>query len=288
MGGELALDVVGARGRDGAMLALISPAKKLDLEPLGKALARLPATQPELLPEAKTLHGLARKLSRDDLAGLMDLSEDLAELNRERFQNWLARHEPGVNDAKQAILMFAGDVYSGLEASSLDAKTLLYAQDHLAILSGLYGLLRPLDLIQPYRLEMGSKLANKRGKDLYAFWGERIAKAIAGRLAEHADRTVVNLASSEYMKAVPRAALGVPVHDLQFKEIKDGKPVMLMLFAKRARGMMARYLLKERVDRPEGLKDFTAGDYRFDPALSTASEWVFTRAYRKGAAVDPD
>lgn len=270
------------------MLALISPAKKLDLAPPGKAFAKLPATQPELLSEAKTLHGLAKKLSRDALAGLMDLSEDLAELNRERFQNWTARHELGVNDAKQAILMFAGDVYAGLEASSLDPKTLVHAQDHLAILSGLYGLLRPLDLIQPYRLEMGSKLGNKRGKDLYAFWGDRIAALVTQRAAEHADRTVVNLASSEYMKAVPRKSLGAPVLDLQFRELKDGKAVMLMLFAKRARGMMARFILKERVDRPAGLKDFTAGDYRFDGGLSTASEWVFTRAYRKGGDVETE
>jgi len=263
------------------MLAIISPAKKLDLEPLGKAHAKLALTQPELLSEAITVHAAAKKLSAKKLAELMDLSEALAELNHERFVAWDKTHAPGVNDGKPAALMFAGDVYSGLDAPSLDAKTLTYGQDHLVILSGLYGLLRPLDIMQPYRLEMHSKLVTKRGKDLYTFWGDRIAAAIERRVAaSEGERAIINLASAEYMKAVPRVRLESPVVEVAFKELKEDKAVALMLFAKRARGMMARYLLKERVDRVEGLKDFADGDYRYDAERSTAKEWCFTRPYR--------
>ncbi len=268
------------------MLAILSPAKKLDLDPLRKAHQKLATTQPALLADAITLHGVVKKLSVKKLGELMDLSEALATLNHERFQSWDARHALGHNDAKPAILMFAGDVYSGLDALSLDARTLSWAQDHLVILSGLYGVLRPLDLIQPYRLEMGSKLATRRGKDLYAFWGDRLARHIAERLAAHRERVVVDLASNEYMKAVRREHLAAPVIDVTFKELKDDKAVALMLFAKRARGMMARFIVEARVDRAEGLKDFQGGDYRFDAARSSEREWVFTRPYRTAAMSD--
>jgi len=262
------------------MLAIISPAKKLDLDPLSGAHKKLVLTQPELLAEAAIVHGAAKKLSAKKLAELMDLSEALAELNRERFLLWTKQHALGVNDAKPAALMFAGDVYAGLDAGSLDARTLAYAQDHLVILSGLYGALRPLDLIQPYRLEMGSKLATRRGKNLYQFWGDRIAAVIERRVAEHRERVLINLASTEYMKAVPKKSLETPIIDVHFRELKGGKAVALMFFAKRARGMMARFLLEQRVDRLVGMRDFQDGDYRYDAARSTPQEWCFTRPYR--------
>lgn len=282
----MALDATGEPGRDAAMLAIISPAKKLDVEPLGKAHQKLALTEPELLADAVHVHKAAKKLTAKKVAELMDLSEQLAELNFDRFAAWQAHHALGVNDGKPAALMFAGDVYTGLDAPSLDAKALTYGQEHLVILSGLYGALRPLDVIQPYRLEMGSKLAVKRGtkasKDLYTFWGDRVAKVIEARLADHKERAIVNLASSEYMK-VARKHLTSPVLDVTFKEVKDGKPVALMLFAKRARGMMARFILEERVDRLAGLKDFGSDDYAYDATLSSDTDWVFTRPYRTAA-----
>ncbi len=272
-----------------AMLAIISPAKKLDLHPLGKAHAKLPLTEPELLKDAVMVHAAAKKLSAKQLSELMDLSEALAELNRDRFLAWDKTHALGVNDAKPAALMFAGDVYGGLDAPSLDAGTLVYAQDHLVILSGLYGLLRPLDLIQPYRLEMGSKLATRRGKDLYQFWGDRVAAAVERRVAaSRGERVIINLASVEYMKVIPRARLETPVIEVAFKELKDDKAVALMLFAKKARGMMARFLLKERVDRLAGMRDFQDGDYRYDAARSSEREWCFTRPYRTVAMMADD
>ena len=271
-----------------AMLALLSPAKKLDLEPMKKAHLKLVPTQPELLADAVLLHTSVKKLTARQLGELMDLSEALAELNHERFQSWQKVHEVGVNDGKPAALMFAGDVYTGLDAPSLDVRTLTWSQEHLAILSGLYGLLRPLDVIQPYRLEMGSKVVTRRGADLYQFWDDRILHAIERRLAEHKSKVLVNLASAEYMKSVQRKRLGVPIIDVHFREIKAGKPVALMLFAKRARGMMARFIISDRVDRPEGLKDFASEDYRYDASLSGPEEWVFTRPYRVMSQGDDD
>jgi hypothetical protein len=270
------------------MLALLSPAKKLDLEPLPRKRQALPASTPELLSDAKMLAGLARKLSAKKLAELMDLSEALAELNWDRFQVWTEAHALGENAAKPAALMFDGEVYAGLDAASLKDHDLVWMNDHVQILSGLYGLLRPLDLIQPYRLEMGSKLKNRRGEDLYAFWGDRLAKLITKRLAGHSDPTLVNLASTEYMKAVPRKALKAPVLDIAFKEDKDGKLVTLMLFAKRARGLMARFIAQNRITSREDVKAFDLDDYRFAPALSTETEWVFTRPYRTLAMTQAD
>ncbi|HRE88883.1 MAG TPA: peroxide stress protein YaaA [Myxococcota bacterium] len=270
------------------MLALLSPAKKLDPTPLTAMRKKLPLATPRYLTDAASLAATAKKLSTEELAGLMDLSEELAELNRGRFKVWKKAHVLGENDAKPAILAFAGDVYTGLDASTLKNPDLEWMNEHLFILSGLYGVLRPLDLMQPYRLEMGSKLSNKKGKDLYTFWGDKLAKTIDQALAEHPaeGRFVLNLASQEYFKAVPKKALKSPVVDVAFKEIKDGKAVALMLFAKRARGMMARFMTTQRVDRPEGLKDFDLGDYRFDKAASTEREWVFTRPYRTVAMLD--
>lgn len=276
------------RGDVVPMLAILSPAKKLDPTPLTATRKKLPLSEPQFLADAAALAATAKKLSAADLAGLMDLSSELAELNWDRFQVWKKVHTLGDNDAKPAILAFAGDVYTGLEATTLKNPDLEWMNSHLCVLSGLYGILRPLDLMQPYRLEMGSKLANKKGPDLYSYWGDKLAKTLDKTIATHAEisRAIINLASNEYFKAVPKKALKTPVIDLAFKEVKDGKPVMLMLFAKRARGMMARFMTTQRVDRPEGLKDFDLGDYRFAPALSSEREWVFTRSYRTVAMTE--
>ncbi len=266
------------------MLAVLSPAKKLDFEPAPLALA---TSEPLLLAETKRLHAVVKKLPAEALGALMDLSDDLAELNWDRFQNWKVDHGPAsgnpLRPLKPAILAFTGEVYAGLDAPSLDADALAYAQSHVAVLSGFYGVLRALDRMRPYRLEMGSRLATKRGKDLYAFWGARIGETLGDLLADHADTTLVNLASNEYFKAVtPNPRLG-KVLNLHFKEVKSGLPTALMLFVKRARGLMARFMVTERVDRPRGLQDFRLGDYRFDKKLSTPTDWVFTRPYRTAA-----
>jgi len=260
------------------MLAVLSPAKSLDLEPSPRDLA---PTQPALLDETLTLMKTARRLKPADLKALMKISDNLAELNHERFQSFSTPFTP--DNAKPAALMFAGDTYAGLKATELDDEQLTWAQDHLGILSGLYGIVRPLDLIQPYRLEMGTRLATRRGNNLYAFWGDRIAKRINAMTEGHADRTLVVLASNEYAKAVPPKALAGGAVTMAFKEIKDGAPRVIGLVAKRARGMMARWMIEQRVDRREGLKDFDVADYAYRPDLSSDQEYVFTRAWRTAA-----
>jgi cytoplasmic iron level regulating protein YaaA (DUF328/UPF0246 family) len=254
------------------MLAVVSPAKKLDMEPLPRAIE---ATLPVLLEETERLIKTTRRLRAKDLKALMGISDKLAELNHARFQTFSTPFD--TENAKPAAFTFNGDVYLGLNAASLEDGDLEWAQDHLAILSGLYGLLRPMDLIQPYRLEMGTRLKTRRGKDLYAFWGDRITKRIQAQLGEHADPTLVNLASKEYFNAVNPKRLPGPVVTPAFKEVRDGKARMLSFFAKRARGLMARYMVRHRIDRPEGLKDFDVDGYRYDPSLSTDTMWTFTR-----------
>ncbi|MET0336796.1 MAG: peroxide stress protein YaaA, partial [Caulobacter sp.] len=204
---------------------------------------------------------------------LMSLSDNLAKLNRERFQAFDPQSEEGL----QAVLAFNGDVYLGLRARELDKRALGWAQNHLRILSGLYGVLRPLDLIQPYRLEMGTRLKTKRGPDLYRFWGARIAGQLNEASRGARDRTLVNLASAEYFGAVDAQALEMPTVHVRFLEEKDGEARVLSFFAKRARGMMARYAIDNRIDRAEGLKAFDSGGYRFRPELSGANEWTFAR-----------
>lgn len=263
------------------MLAVLSPAKTLDLDPPD---AKLAWTEPAMLAESKTLAAVMKKKSAKALGDMMDISESLAELNRERFQDWAIEHAPG--PAKQAILTFAGDVYVGLEAGTLKAKDLAWSQDHIGILSGLYGLLRPLDLMRPYRLEMGSKVTTRRGADLYAFWGDRLAKAAIARLEGHRHRVVVNLASNEYWKAMDQKALAkaeVPVINVAFKEIRDGEAQTYALFAKKARGMMARHIITKKIEAPEGLKTFASADYAYDAERSDERTWVFTRPFRKMA-----
>jgi hypothetical protein len=255
------------------MLIVLSPAKALDFTP---AAPGLPLSLPELKDDIAELAQVTRTLKRTDLKRLMDISDKLAELNFERFQAF----DPESEDGVQAAVAFDGDVYDGLDARSLDKKALVWAQDHLRILSGLYGVLRPLDALQPYRLEMGSRLKTRRGSSLYDFWGARIAQTLNRAGGGKADPTLVNLASQEYFGAVDRAALELPLVCCQFKETRPGEaPRILSFYAKRARGMMARYAIERRIERAEDLKGFDGGGYAFDAALSGEAEWVFTRPH---------
>lgn len=254
------------------MLTLLSPAKKMDMAP---AETGVPVTQPRLVDDMKELGKVAKSQSSEDLKRLMHISDSLATINFERFQAFNLDNRS--NTAKPAGLAFNGDVYWGLEAVSLAEDSLLYAQDHLRILSGLYGVLRPMDAIQAYRLEMGTKLPNSRGKSLYDFWGTRIADQLNSDLAGHTDTSVVNLASNEYFKAVDTKALGRRVISARFLNIEDGKARSLMYYAKHARGSMARWIMENRVDRADGLKDFNVGGYSLDAKASTDQELVFSR-----------
>lgn len=258
------------------MLTLLSPSKKLDYDRPGPAIEPTPHA---LAKETELLARTTRKLSRADLRRLMDISEPLADLNFHRFQDFDPQAGPNAPSAKPAILAFSGDVYLGLKAHELDAAGLEWAQDRLRILSGFYGLLRPLDAMQPYRLEMGTKLKTKRGEDLYDFWGPRLSERLNEALAGHDDRTIVNLASNEYFKAVERKALQAQVVTPVFKDIKDGKARALFMFLKQARGAMARWIIEERIDTADRLTEFAGMGYRFDPALSNEAngDLVFTR-----------
>lgn len=258
------------------MLMLLSPAKNLNFDAAPNAPK---ATKPSLSKDMAEIAGVAKKLKKSDIKRLMGISDTLAELNYERFQ--ALKTSGAAARAKQAALTFAGDVYRGLDASTLKPADLEFAQGHLRILSGLYGLLRPLDAIQPYRLEMGSRLKNPRGTSLYDFWGEKIANELDKAVKAHDDPTIVCLASNEYAKAVDRKALKARFLTVNFKEIKDGKARALMLFVKQARGMMARWAIEKRIARAEDLKKFNVGGYRFSKALSSEDEWVFTRPQPK-------
>ncbi|WP_303783373.1 peroxide stress protein YaaA [Azovibrio restrictus] len=255
------------------MFMLLSPAKSLDFET--PVPAGLPCTQPGWLQESAALIECLRQLSPAQVAALMDLSDKLAVLNVTRYAEWSLPFTP--ENAKQAVLAFNGDVYEGLDAPRLQADDLEWAQAHLGILSGLYGLLRPLDLIQPYRLEMGTKLANSRGKDLYAWWGDRLRDAVQAATEASGTPVLVNLASEEYFKAVRPQTLRVPVIQPVFEDWKGGRYKIISFYAKRARGLMARYAIEQRIDDPEGLKDFNREGYAFDPAASEGDSWVFRR-----------
>jgi cytoplasmic iron level regulating protein YaaA (DUF328/UPF0246 family) len=233
----------------------------------------LPLTTPQMKADIAILDKTTRRLRKSDLRRLMGISEALAELNHARFQAF----DPEVEDGLQAAIAFNGDVYQGLDARSLDKAAFNWAQDHLRILSGLYGLLRPADAIQAYRLEMGVRLKTRRGASLYAFWGDRIARQLNTEGEAHADPSLINLASQEYFASVDRKALRLPVITCLFKEAREGEQRQISFFAKKARGLMARYAIDQRIDRAEGLKDFTVGGYSFQPALSSATDWVFSR-----------
>ena len=252
------------------MLMVISPAKSLDFTAPEQV---LPLTTPELKGKIAELAKVTRKLTAADLRRLMHISEKLADLNRERFQAF----DSEVEDGLQAVIAFNGDVYGGLAARELDRPALEWAQDHLRILSGLYGVLRPLDALQPYRLEMGSRLKTKRGNNLYDFWGETLSKTLNAAAEGHADPTLVNLASQEYFGAVDAKALKLPVVTCHFKEEKAGLLKVLGFFAKKARGRMARYVIDNRIEQSKDLKAFDLDGYRFRPELSTDTDWVFAR-----------
>ena len=254
------------------MLTVLSPAKKLDET---SPLVTDEATQPVLRADTLELMRSTRELSTGELKGLMHISDALATLNHKRFQDFETPFT--ALNSRPAVQMFAGDVYVGLDAKTLSADDLHWAHGRLRILSGLYGVLRPLDLMQAYRLEMGTRLATARGRDLYAFWGERIAAELSDDLAEHADQTLLNLASNEYFKAVTKKRLPGAVITPVFKDRRDGKSRVISFFAKRARGAMARFVVQERVEQAEGVQAFTGMGYRFQPADSTATRWVFER-----------
>jgi hypothetical protein len=252
------------------MLMVISPAKSLDFSAAPPGVG---ATTPVMAEDVAELAKVTRKLRRIDLKRLMSISDKLALLNHERFQAF----DPESEDGLQAALAFNGDVYTGLQARSLDKGGMAYAQDHLRILSGLYGVLRPLDVIQPYRLEMGIRLKTRRGPSLYAFWGDRIARALNLAAEGQKDPTLVNLASQEYFGGVDRKALTIPSVTCTFKERRGNELKPISFYAKKARGLMARYAIDQRLDRAVGLKDFKLEGYGFEPALSTGEEWIFTR-----------
>ena len=254
------------------MLFLLSPAKSLDYD---TPLQGQPHTPPLFVGQSKALIDVLRTQTPLQIAELMDLSDKLAALNVARYQAWSSRATP--KNARQAALAFDGDVYGGLDAKTLAPDALGWAQDHVCILSGLYGVLRPLDLMQPYRLEMGTRLANSGGKDLYKFWGTRIADYLNTRLKADISPVVVNLASQEYFKAVDTKALKARVVECVFEETKAGQHKVVSFFAKRARGLMARYAVTHQLLTPEQLRAFDLEGYAWDAKASTPERLVFRR-----------
>ncbi len=257
------------------MLLLLSPAKRLDYDtPLPRGV-RQRATEPAFLAQASALIDGLKTLSASQVGALMALSDDLASLNAARYKAWTPAHDN--RNSRPALLAFDGDVYAGLQARSLDAADMRWAQSHLVILSGLYGALRPLDRLQPYRLEMGTRLANPKGADLYAYWGDTVAGYLDVRLAADRQPVVVNLASQEYFKVVDRAALAARVVDCVFEDWKDGQYKVIGFFAKRARGAMARWAILKRARSPRSLRAFAEDGYALAAKASTADRLVFRR-----------
>jgi len=254
------------------MLIVVSPAKALDENT--KVQTEL-HTQCAFLDQAESLIDELQLIGPDEVGQLMHISENLSELNYERFQAW-KRPFPAEH-AKQAAWLFKGDVYQGLDAYSLSQSGIDYIQNHLRILSGLYGLLKPCDDMLPYRLEMGTKFANKQGKDLYTFWGNQITDLLNAQLAEQEGTTLVNLASNEYFKAVKKKELKGRIVTPIFKDWKGGKYKIISFYAKKARGLMARYAADNLIENAEDLKFFDISGYKFDAEMSSETEWVFTR-----------
>lgn len=254
------------------MLALISPAKTLDYDSV------LPTdnhTLPRLLDHSQALIDVSRKLSASEIANLMSVSEKIATLNVERFRDW--QPDFNLSNARQAIFAFKGDVYTGLDAYHLSNDHIAYAQQHLRMLSGLYGLLRPLDLMMPYRLEMGTKLDNTRGHNLYEFWGMNITTLINEDLKQAGSALLVNLASEEYYKSVKEAKIEADIIKPVFLDQKNGKYKVISFYAKKARGLMARYIIENKIERIEDLKSFSTDGYYFDAASSLKGELTFKR-----------
>lgn len=256
------------------MLIVISPAKTLDYE-------TTPVTdvhsQPDFLNHSAELIEQLRTLSVQDVAELMKLSDKLSSLNVARFESWTP--EFTTDNAKQALLAFKGDVYAGMDAETFSAEDFEFAQDHLRILSGLYGLLKPLDLMQPYRLEMGTKLANGRGKDLYQFWGNIITDTLNEQLVS--EQVLINLASNEYFKATKAKNISARIITPVFKDWKNGQYKMISFYAKKARGLMSRYIIQNKLENPEQLKDFDLDGYRFADSMSEGDTWTFIRDHQE-------
>ena len=259
------------------MLLLLSPAKSLDYDSPSES---VPHTLPQFVSQSAELIGVLKHKTPAQISELMDLSDNLAALNVARYEAW--RPKFTAKNSKQAVLAFNGDVYDGLEAKSLKPKDLEWAQDHVCILSGLYGVLRPLDWMQPYRLEMGTALTNLRGKNLYQFWGASIAQHLNAQLLKDKTPVVVNLASQEYFKAVDQKVLKARVIECVFEEYKGGKYKVISFFAKRARGLLARYAIQKHIQNPEKLKDFNLEGYAYEDFESDVNRWVFRRR-EKGA-----
>lgn len=253
------------------MLIVISPAKRLDWSDVSD-----PMTQPGFQDDAVRLAKTARNLTLGQLKSLMDLSDDLARLNRDRFRAFAA--QPDAAETRPAIRVFAGDTYQGFDASSLDPDEMRYAQDHLRILSGLYGVLRPLDAIQPYRLEMGSRLKTRRGTNLYHYWRDEPARALNAQAETCGTDILLNCASQEYFGAVDLKRLNLRVITPTFLEEKSGKARLVSFFAKKARGAMARFVVTHRIEDPEALCDFVLDGYSYEPERSTPDAPVFLRA----------
>src|SRR5476651_2872103 len=254
------------------MLIVISPAKTLDYT---SPLATRRYTQPALLAQSAALIALCRQLTPARLANLMGISDKLADLNAARFQSWNPAFTP--DNARQAILAFKGDVYTGLQADDFSEKDFDFAQNHLRMLSGLYGLLRPLDLMMPYRLEMGIRLPNTEGSNLYAFWGDVLTEKLNALLREQGDKVLINLASDEYFKAVKPAKLDGEIIKPVFLDQKNGNYKVISFYAKKARGLMSRFIIKERLTKASQLRDFALEGYQYDAARSQNNELVFTR-----------
>lgn len=255
------------------MLSVISPAKKLDFD---TPASTSQATQPDFLERSQQLIEIMRDFSPQQISALMKVSDRIAGLNAARYADW---HLPFTADnAKPAAQAFQGDVYVGLEAERFDDDDNAYAQSHLRILSGLYGLLRPLDLIQPYRLEMGTRLANPEGADLYAYWKSVLTEALGSAIGESGSRVLVNLASNEYFKAVDTQRLDARIISPVFKDEKNGQYKIISFYAKKARGLMAGWIIRERINSPEALSEFDVAGYRFSASESSENSLVFCRA----------
>lgn len=254
------------------MLTMLSPAKTLDLE---SGLPDLEFTQSRLTSHTEALIEICQQLSVCDIKALMTVSDQIAELNRNRFAAW--HSDATLPTARPAVLMFKGDVYQGLDAAHLAADDLQFAQQHLRILSGLYGVLRPLDLILPYRLEMGTRLKNSRGNNLYAFWQSALTELIQHDLAQSQSDVIINLASDEYFKAIDIKHLNADIIKPIFLDQKNGKYQVISFYAKKARGLMARFIIKNRLHSPESLKEFSIDGYYYDAIHSNANQWVFKR-----------
>ncbi|MDH5737367.1 MAG: peroxide stress protein YaaA [Gammaproteobacteria bacterium] len=254
------------------MLTIVSPAKTLDFE------SKIPTekfSSPAFLDRSRELTSTLKNASPQALCKLMGISKKLGELNAERYQNWSTPFSP--ENARQAIYAFKGDVYLGLEAEKFNDRDLNFAQKHLRILSGLYGLLKPLDLIQPYRLEMGTRLATSKGKDLYDFWGTSLSTALSADLRGQRNKTLINLSSNEYFKSIDHPEIQSKLIQPVFKDYSKGTYKVMSFFAKKARGMMSHFIIKNRIDTPAQLRDFDRDGYVYNPSLSNDNTWVFTR-----------